>query len=110
TVFAITGEHVVVLPDCGDRADTNCFLADVKMTEAANLAGDVNFRGFLLEAPDQKHLAVKLDESIVVEPAETTLLTVLRFVSFLGKQLWVYVWRCCCLFAHEVSDYKGKAV
>ena len=52
-MFAIAGEHVVVFANRGDRADPDCFLADVKMTEAADLAGDVNFRRLLFEATDQ---------------------------------------------------------
>ena len=60
-MFAITGEHVVVFSDGGNRADADCFLADVEMTKATDLAGDVSFRLFFFEAADQEHLAIKLD-------------------------------------------------
>src|SRR5215213_6066447 len=48
-VFAITRKHVVIFSNRRDRADADCFLADVKVTKAADLTGDVSFRRLLFE-------------------------------------------------------------
>src|SRR6266702_3378745 len=40
-----------------ERADRHRLLADVEMTEAADLAQGVRFGGLLFEAADQEHLA-----------------------------------------------------
>ena len=75
-MFAITREHVVVFSNGGNRADADCFLSDVQVTEAADLSGDIHFRRLLFEATDQEHLPVEFDQLIDLEPAAVTGLSV----------------------------------
>jgi len=94
-VLAVTCKHVIVFANCGNRADADRFLTDVKVTETANLAGDIRFRRFLLEAANQKHLPVEFDELIdgqsgVVEPS---FLTLFCLVSFAFESLLIAVGR-----------------
>ena len=90
-MFAITAQNVIVFANRGDRADCDRFLADVKMAEAANFAGDVNLGRFLFEAPDQNHLPVKLDELARFEAAQAVLLTLFGLVSLLSQLLFIDV-------------------
>src|SRR5205085_5306133 len=91
TVFAITGQHVIVFANCGDRTDGNGFLTDVQVTEATDFAGDVSLRRLLFKAANQEHLPVKLDELIAVEALKTVLLALFDFVSFAAELLSIQI-------------------
>jgi len=93
-VFAITGKHVIVFANRGNRADGDRFLADVQVAEAADFAGDVSLGGFFFEASNEQHLTVEIDELLVVETGKTIFLALFRFVSFAGDLFLIYVgWR-----------------
>ena len=54
-VIAISGDEVIVGPRGRDRAGDDRFLADVKMTEAADLLRLILLARALLKTPDQQH-------------------------------------------------------
>ena len=56
TVLAVGRDDGIVWAECLHGADGDRFLADVQMQEAADLAGAVQLRALLLEAPDAQHL------------------------------------------------------
>src|SRR4030095_16446739 len=85
TVFTIAGEHVVVLAYSGNRSDCDCFLSDVQVTEAADLARDVRFRRFFFKDTNQEHLAVEVDERLGIKTTQPFLLSFLSSVSFATK-------------------------
>ena len=63
-MFAIRADHVVVVAQRRQRADGDRFLADVQVTESADLAERVRLRGLFLEAPDQQHLPQHLEKQL----------------------------------------------
>src|SRR5216684_3725658 len=56
SVLSVTGNNIIVLANGRDSADANCFLADVKMAETADLAEVVGLGAFFFKAPNQEHL------------------------------------------------------
>ena len=60
-VIAIGGDQVIIGPRRGDRADDDGFLADVKMTKAADLLRLILLARALLETPNQQHHREHLD-------------------------------------------------
>jgi hypothetical protein len=59
-VVAITGDDLVTLLQRHLHADNDSFLADIKVTEAADEAHAVKLAGLLLETPDLQHFAIGL--------------------------------------------------
>ena len=57
SVVAVSGNHVVVVAQQGDRTDGDSFLARVEMKKAAHFSQVVIFERGLLESPDPEHLA-----------------------------------------------------
>jgi hypothetical protein len=56
-VLAVGADHVVVGAERGERAHRQRLLADVEVTEAADLPEAVRLARLLLEVADQEHLA-----------------------------------------------------
>ena len=81
-MVAIAGNDVIVGTDRRYRADGDRFLADVEMTEAANLSHAVSLGALLFEASNQQHLAKKPDEGFSIEILETVHLFLLDPLAF----------------------------
>src|SRR5712691_8037066 len=64
SMFSVTGDYVIVVADGGNGADANCFLADVQMTETANLSQTVRLGTLLFEATNQQHLMKELHQRL----------------------------------------------
>jgi hypothetical protein len=65
-MLAITGQHVIVLAQGRNRTDRDGLLPDVKMAKAANLPQAVGLGAFFFKAPDENHLAQKLDQRFAI--------------------------------------------
>src|SRR5262249_16331979 len=65
-VDPIGGDDVILRLQRADHAGSNRFLSDVEVEETTDLPLGVEPRGLLLEAPHEKHLAVKLKNRISV--------------------------------------------
>src|SRR5688572_31291061 len=87
-MFAVTAENVIVFANSRDRADGDCFLSDVEVTEAADLAGDIHLRRLLFEAADKNHLTVEVDELFLFEDTQAVFLTFFGLIS-LSRRLLV---------------------
>jgi hypothetical protein len=72
-VLAIGRDDVVPVGQRVDRADGDRLLAGIEMTEAGNFAAAVHLGGFLLEAADEGHPAVEVEELALVESQEGVL-------------------------------------
>ena len=59
-VVAVSGYDLIALLQGHLHADHDGFLADIEMAEAADRAHAVELAGFFLEAPDQQHVAQRL--------------------------------------------------
>src|SRR6185437_8311964 len=66
SMLAITGDNVIVTTKRGYGPDPNCFLADVQMTEAANLSNAVRFGALLFKTPNQQHLMKDPEQQLTV--------------------------------------------
>src|SRR5690606_3095061 len=62
TVVAIAGDDGVVVSDRRLHPDHHGFLADIEMAEPADQPHAVELARLLLEAADEQHVAVMLDE------------------------------------------------
>ena len=67
-VVAVSGDDVIVGPGRRDRADNDRFLADIKMTKAADLLRLILLAGTLFKAPNQQHQREHLDLVALVGP------------------------------------------
>jgi hypothetical protein len=54
-MVVISGNDVVIVANGSDRAGHDCFLANVKMTETADLLRLILLAGAFLKTPDQQH-------------------------------------------------------
>jgi hypothetical protein len=54
-VITVSSDDVIIGTHRSDRPDYDSFLANVKMTKAANLLRLVLLAGAFLKAPDQQH-------------------------------------------------------
>ena len=54
-VITVSSDDVIIRPHGSDRPGHDGFLADVKMTKAANLLRLILLTGAFFEAPDQQH-------------------------------------------------------
>src|SRR5688572_33058150 len=68
SMFAVARDHIVVVAERGDGADTDAFLADVQVTKAADLADGVRFRAALFEATDEEHLPQQVAPQCRIAP------------------------------------------
>ncbi len=64
-VVAIGGDALVAVLRGGLEPDHDRLLADVEMAEAADQAHAVELAGLLLEAADQQHLAVEVEQLVL---------------------------------------------
>ena len=60
-MIAIGGDNVIIEPNSRERAGHDRFLADVKMTEAADFLCLILLAGALLKTPDEQHQPEHLD-------------------------------------------------
>jgi hypothetical protein len=60
-MFTVGGNHVIVVPQQGNRSHRDRFLADVKMKKTTHLPLAVKLKRGLLETPNAHHLAQKRD-------------------------------------------------
>ena len=67
-MIAISSDDIIVKTRCGDRTDDDRFLADVEMTEAANLLRLILLTGAFFKAPDQQHQREHLDFVALLRP------------------------------------------
>jgi hypothetical protein len=68
-VVPIGGDHLVAIDHCHLHADDDRFLADIKVTETADEAHAVKLAGLFFKAADQKHFAVGVRSSSLVNSA-----------------------------------------
>ena len=76
-VLAIGRDDVVLVVERVDRADRDGFLAGVEMAEAGDFAAAVHLGGLLLEAADERHAAVEVEELALVERQQRVLRSML---------------------------------
>src|SRR5207237_2703613 len=62
TVLAISRDHVILIVQGRNRANSDGFLAGIEMAKTGDLAARVHLSGFFLEAPYQHHIAIQLKE------------------------------------------------
>jgi hypothetical protein len=65
-VLAVTRQYIVIRTQRRDRAHADSFLADIQVTEAADLPQAVRFGAFLFEATDQNHLMKYLHQRLAI--------------------------------------------
>src|SRR5688500_20290297 len=90
-MFAVTAENVIVFANSRDRADGDCFLSDVEVTEAADLAGYIHLRRLLFEAADKNHLTVEVDELFLFEATQAVFLAIFGLIALSRKLLFIDV-------------------
>lgn len=78
-VVAIAGDDLIAILQRHLHADDDSFLADVKVTEAADEAHAVKLAGLLFKAADQEHLTVSLELRITIEICDRAA------IGFLGR-------------------------
>ena len=78
-VVAIAGDDLVAIFQRQLHADDDGFLADIKVTEAADEAHAVKLAGLLFEAADQEHLTISLELRITIEICDRAA------IGFLGR-------------------------
>ena len=83
-MLAIGRDDVVFVVECGDRADRDRFFARIEMAEAGDLAARVHLGGLLLEAPDQNHPPVEVQQLTFVHRQQGPFGDV--FVTFQGHR------------------------
>jgi hypothetical protein len=66
-VIAIAGDDLVAVLDGHLHSDDDRFLADIKVTEAADETHAVELAGLLLEPPDEQHVAIGMELLLLVE-------------------------------------------
>ncbi|MEH2477686.1 hypothetical protein V1282_001043 [Nitrobacteraceae bacterium AZCC 2146] len=66
-VIAIAGDHLIAVLQGHLHADHDGFLADIEMAKAADRAHAVELSGLFLEAPDQQHVAQRVQLLVAVE-------------------------------------------
>jgi hypothetical protein len=76
-VLAIGRDDVVLVVQRLNRADGDGLLAGVEMAEAGDFAAAVHLGGLLLEAPDEGHAPIEVEELALVESQESVLSSVL---------------------------------
>src|SRR5438552_12106999 len=73
TMIAISSDDVIVIAHSRDRAGDHCFLANVKMAEAADLLRLILLARAFLETPDQQHQREHLDLVALLGPLHRNL-------------------------------------
>ena len=63
-VVAITGDDLVAILQAGLHAGDDGFLSDIEVAETRDLAHAVELAGFLLEPPDEEHVAVVFENFV----------------------------------------------
>ena len=76
-MFPVTCQHIVVATDGGNCADGDCFLSNVEVAKAANLAHAVGFGRLFFKAPDEQHLMIELDQRLAIKAFEAGFLLLL---------------------------------
>ena len=83
-VVAVGRDHLVAVRQRHLHADDNGLLADVQMAEAADQPHAVELSRLLLEAADQQHVVIGLQEPVLVRPGRRLWLSRLTTLFGLG--------------------------
>ena len=90
-VVAVSGYDLVALFQRHLHADDDGFLADIEVAEAADRAHAVELAGLFLEAPDQQHVAQRLQLLLFCEFRGTVCSLVLTLFPS-RRSSWVQPW------------------
>src|SRR6516225_8322526 len=83
-MLAVGREHVVLVIKGRNCADRDRLFAGIEMAKPGDLAARIHFSGLLLEASDQKHTAIEVEQLSLVHRQQRALSNM--FVTFQGHK------------------------